>query len=154
MKRHLTLLWMVLNKLWLSRAVWCCLIWCQRYNQKLVLNFRTVLFLCLLPVFFGISKGGAEFEIFFLFYALNVVIWTVIGNFLCRRSIEFLQKAFCSSLFFGGFLADYYPREHPCARFSLIGGRGCSDTAPECHPACDDVCAQGEAGDQRRATGK
>jgi len=48
-------------------------------------------------------------------------------------------------LFF--FLADYSPCEHPCASFPLIGGRGRSDTALGCHPACYDVCAEREAGD-------
>lgn len=70
------------------------------------------------------------------------------GNFSCCRLIEFFQKLSAHLKFFGVFLADYSPCEHPRARFPLVGGRGCSDSALECHPACNDVCAQGEAGDQ------
>lgn len=66
------------------------------------------------------------------------------------------EKTFCLSHIFGLFssLADYSPSEHPCAGFPLVGGRGRSDTALGCHPACYDVCAEREAGDQRRAVGK
>lgn len=82
----------------------------------------------------------------------------ILKNFHVINELRFLLKELSACLIFicvwFCFLADYSPCEHPCASFPLISGRGCSDKALECHPACYDVCTEREAGDEWRATGK
>lgn len=147
MRRHLTLLWMALSKLWLSRAVWYCLIWCQRYNWKQILNLflKAVLF----PVFAASFLWNSLPK--FLCSKLCHFGALILKNFHVINDLRFLLKKFSACLIFifvwFCFLADYSPCEHPCAGFPLISSRGRSDKALECHPACYDVCTEGEAGD-------
>lgn len=77
---------------------------------------------------------------------LYLEIFHVVDGFLLKKN--FLLVSLFKLYLFLFFLADYSPCEHPCASFPLISGRRRSDTALECHPACYDVCAEREAGDQ------
>lgn len=120
---------------------------------QLETNFRAMFLFYFLPDFFGLMTK--YFEVFFQFYAQNIVTAVVMQSYLKLSPViddlKFIPSEETSYSFFIFylfiFLADYSPREYPCASFPLISSRGCSDKALECHPACYDVCTEREAGD-------